>query len=74
MLYTYFIFFQMSFSDTAPLLVASEASMELLNSKLEEKLEIERFRPNIIVTGCTAHAEVNASMMLQCCTAQVHVH
>ncbi len=32
--------------------------MDLLNSKLPEKLEIERFRPNIILTGCHAHAEV----------------
>ena len=49
---------QTSYSDCAPMLIASEASMELLNSKLEEKLEVERFRPNIIVKGCSAHEEV----------------
>ena len=54
----YILFSQSSFSDFAPLLVASEASMELLNSKLDVELEIERFRPNIILTGCLAHAEV----------------
>ena len=54
----FIVFSQTSYSDYAPILLASEASMDLLNSKLEEKLEIERFRPNIIVTGCSAHAEV----------------
>jgi uncharacterized protein YcbX len=39
-------------------MILSEASMELLNSKIKEKLEIERFRPNIVVTGCSAHDEV----------------
>jgi uncharacterized protein YcbX len=39
-------------------MILSDASMKLLNSKLKEKLEIERFRPNIIVTGCSAHDEV----------------
>ncbi len=33
--------------------------MELLNSKLKEKVQIERFRPNIIVTDCPSHAEVS---------------
>lgn len=48
---------QTSFADFAPLLIASEASLDLLNSKLESPIPIERFRPNIILTGCAAHTE-----------------
>jgi uncharacterized protein YcbX len=39
-------------------MILSEASMELLNSKLKEKLKLEQFRPSIVVTGCSAHNEV----------------
>ena len=42
----------------SPLLLASESSMELLNSKLEQPLPLERFRPNIILSGCLPHSEV----------------
>ena len=56
---------QTSFSDCAALLMASEASMDLLNSKLDEKLEIERFRPNIIVSGCSPHDEVRRRLLVQ---------
>lgn len=49
------------FADGAPLLVCSEASLETLNRKLQDKhespLPIDRFRPNIVVSGCMAHAE-----------------
>ncbi len=49
---------QTSFSDWAPVLIASEASLELLNSKLDTALPMERFRPNVIVSECVPHAEV----------------
>ncbi|KAH7173705.1 uncharacterized protein B0J16DRAFT_325200 [Fusarium flagelliforme] len=43
------------FADMMPVLVASMASMAELNDRLadagEEKIEIERFRPNIIIRG-----------------------
>ncbi|MDB5915508.1 MAG: hypothetical protein JWP22_4183 [Ramlibacter sp.] len=49
------------FSDGYPLLVASTASLELLNSKLaargEAAIGIERFRPNIVLEGVEAHDE-----------------
>ncbi|XP_064384855.1 mitochondrial amidoxime-reducing component 1-like [Halichondria panicea] len=46
-----------SFSDWSPVLMASEASLELLNSKLDTALLMERFRPNVVLSGCLPHAE-----------------
>ncbi len=48
-----------AFSDGFPLLLISEASLEDLNARLEQKLPISRFRPNLIVSGCNAYAEDN---------------
>lgn len=49
------------FPDQMPLLIASDASITELNSRLTQKGEkaitIERFRPNIIVKGNTAWSE-----------------
>jgi len=49
------------FSDGYPLLVASEASLALLNGKLEAAgrapVGIERFRPNIVLADVEAHDE-----------------
>lgn len=49
------------FSDGFPLLVLSRASIDLLNTKLTQKVDIDRFRANIILEGCPAHAEDNYS-------------
>lgn len=46
-----------SFADGFPLLLISQASLELLNSKLGSPVPINRFRPNLVVDGCDAHAE-----------------
>lgn len=48
---------QVSFADAYPALVISEASLELLNSKLTSPVTMTRFRPNIVVSGCAAHEE-----------------
>lgn len=40
-----------SFSDGFPFLLISQASLDDLNSKLEEKKSMTRFRPNIVVVG-----------------------
>jgi len=40
------------FADAYPILVASEASIEDLNSRLEAPIPIQRFRPNIVLKGC----------------------
>jgi uncharacterized protein len=49
------------FSDGYPLLLASTASLELLNQKLSAQgnaaVGIERFRPNIVLEGLHAHDE-----------------
>lgn len=48
---------KVSFADGYPILIISEASMGLLNSKLTESLSIDRFRANLIFEGSTAHEE-----------------
>ncbi len=49
------------FGDGAPLLVISEASIADLNDRLVEQgkaaVPMDRFRPNLVVSGCTAFAE-----------------
>jgi uncharacterized protein len=45
------------FADGFPLLIVSLASIDVLNQKLEQKVSIDRFRPNIVIDGCPAHAE-----------------
>ena len=45
------------FADGFPLLVLSEASLENLNARLSEPLPMNRFRPNIVLSGVRAHDE-----------------
>ncbi|TVP55867.1 MAG: MOSC domain-containing protein [Gemmatimonadales bacterium] len=45
---------RVGFADGYPLLVASEASLADLNARLTEPLPMDRFRPNIVVTGLPA--------------------
>jgi uncharacterized protein YcbX len=46
-----------SFPDGFPLLLISQASLDDLNSRLVEPVPMNRFRPNIVVEGCTAYEE-----------------
>ena len=47
-----------SFADGYPILVIGENSLEYLNEKLEkEKLPMNRFRPNLVISGSDAFAE-----------------
>jgi uncharacterized protein len=47
-----------NFNDGFPLLVASQASLDSLNAKLEHPVMWERFRPNIVIDGdLEPHAE-----------------
>lgn len=46
-----------AFSDGFPLLLISQASLDDLNSRMNTPVAMTRFRPNIVVTGCTAYAE-----------------
>ena len=46
-----------AFSDGFPLLLISQASLDDLNSRLNKPVTMDRFRPNIIVSGCQPFAE-----------------
>ena len=46
-----------SFADAFPILLVSQASIDDLNQRLEKQVNINRFRPNIVVDGIAAFAE-----------------
>lgn len=48
---------KVSFADGYPVLIISEESLALLNSKTDEYIPMNRFRGNIIVSGTEAHGE-----------------
>lgn len=45
------------FADGFPLLLIAQASLDDLNTRLEQAVPMNRFRPNIVVDGCEAFAE-----------------
>ena len=45
------------FADGFPLLLVGEASLSDLNGRLQAPVEVERFRPNLVVSGGEAFAE-----------------
>lgn len=45
------------FADGFPLLLISRASLDDLNARLPEPVPMNRFRPNLVVTGCEPFAE-----------------
>jgi hypothetical protein len=46
-----------SFADGFPILLISEGSLADLNRRLERPVSMDHFRPNLIVSGCSAFAE-----------------
>lgn len=48
-----------SFADGFPILLISQASLDVLNERLGSQFLMNRFRPNLVVSGCEAHAEDN---------------
>lgn len=52
---------RVGFADAFPFLAISEASLDRLNDRLvergEEPVPMDRFRPNLVLSGCEAHAE-----------------
>lgn len=46
-----------SFADGFPLLLISASALDELNSRLSQRVSLDRFRPNLIVEGCEPHAE-----------------
>lgn len=55
---------QVAYAEAGPILIISEASLEDLNSRLEKKVAITNFRPNILVTGCGPYEEDTWSEIL----------
>lgn len=49
--------YQVAYPDCSPILILTEASLADLNTRLEKKVKMEYFRPNIVVTGCDAFEE-----------------
>lgn len=50
---------RVSLADAYPLLVLGQASLDLLNEKLEVAVTVQRFRPNLVIMGSAAHEEDN---------------
>uniref|UniRef100_A0A5F4W642 Mitochondrial amidoxime reducing component 2 n=1 Tax=Callithrix jacchus TaxID=9483 RepID=A0A5F4W642_CALJA len=48
---------QIVYSDASPFMILSEASLADLNSRLEKKVKVTNFRPNIVISGCHVYAE-----------------
>ena len=48
---------QVGFADGFPFLLISQASLDDLNARLAQPVPMLRFRPNLVVEGCTAYAE-----------------
>ncbi len=48
---------QVGFADAFPFLLTTEASLDDLNARMANPLPMNRFRPNIVVSGATAYAE-----------------
>lgn len=48
---------EVSFADGFPLLLVTEASLQDLNSRLEQPVSMRRFRPNLVVDGDEPYAE-----------------
>lgn len=48
---------QVSFADGFPFLLISEASLQDLNARLDQPVPMNRFRPNLVVSGCEPFAE-----------------
>ncbi|KAM8810154.1 mitochondrial amidoxime reducing component 2 [Eudromia elegans] len=48
---------EVAYPDCSPILMLTEASLDDLNSRMEKKVKMENFRPNILVSDCSAYEE-----------------
>ncbi|WP_277560748.1 MOSC domain-containing protein [Acinetobacter beijerinckii] len=48
---------RVGFADGFPFLIISEASVEFLSEKVGYAFDVQRFRPNIVISGCDTFAE-----------------
>ena len=55
-----FVFIQSGYGNASPYMVATEASLTALNETLPKPMSMKRFRPNIVISGTEAWAEVRA--------------
>lgn len=46
-----------AFADGFPLLIVGQSSLDLLNERLEQPVPMDRFRPNLVISGAEPHAE-----------------
>ncbi|KAK5857912.1 hypothetical protein PBY51_011121 [Eleginops maclovinus] len=49
--------FELAYSDLAPVMLLSEASVQDLSSRLENDVTVKRFRPSIVISDCEAFEE-----------------
>ncbi|MEL6925702.1 MAG: MOSC N-terminal beta barrel domain-containing protein [Bacteroidota bacterium] len=50
-----------SYADVAPLMMLSTASLADLNSRLDQPVSLQHFRPNVVIDGCAAFEEENCT-------------
>lgn len=48
---------KVGFADGFPFLILSDASLAALNATMNLNLAMERFRPNLVISGCDSYAE-----------------
>ena len=48
---------EVSFADSCPLMMLSEATLDELNGKLDHAIPMVQFRPNLVVSGCNSSQE-----------------
>jgi len=48
---------QVSFADGYPLLILDQASLDLISERSGQHIPVDRFRPNVVITGGHAHIE-----------------
>ena len=53
--------FKVSFGNFAPYMIANEASLVAVNDELPSPVTMERFRPNVVVTGLGGFEEVSSN-------------
>ena len=49
--------FKVTFADGFPIMLLSTASVHDLEKRVQQDLGMDRFRPNIVVTGCPPYDE-----------------
>ena len=54
---------QSRFVDVAPILVTNSASLQDLNSKLDDPVPMSRFRPNVVIEGLEAFTEDTVNIL-----------